>query len=461
MANERDYIYTMQRKENQCKIYISRADQEYELNGYHTKEEGRLIQEAARLQNEMAQISDGEERKYHLRRQKELTDRMEEIVRDVSPDVYVRILEERKRKNQAAAKFESGKPRPEAVEEPKKASGGGHSDEVVSDETVSQWFREAPRHSFADVAGMNELKEELRQCITDVKLSKIRSYMKMSPMHSFFFIGPPGCGKTYIIEAFAHELMAKDFKYLSLDGSNIMSRYVGDAEKIIARLFEEAEKCAPCIVFIDEIDGVCRNRSDEIPVWAASMTTAFLTAFNRIHSSDKRIIFIGATNYPNKVDNAMMDRVQLIKVPFPDEGARSHAFALHFLEVIRGGENAGEKPEDQYLDINGHREKVKPYVMLEDGFTFDDMAALTEEYNYRDIDRLSERVKNLLLKDVLDLYGNDEDAAVNALESGEYRLTRELFETAQAGYNPTPKDEIKAELAAWEDRFNTIQEQKG
>ena len=121
MTNERDYIYTMQRKENQCKIYISRADQEYELNGYHTKEEGRLVQEAARLQNEMAQISDGEERKYHLRRQKELTARMEEIVRDVSPDVYMRILEERKRKDQAAARFESGKPRPQAGEENKKA----------------------------------------------------------------------------------------------------------------------------------------------------------------------------------------------------------------------------------------------------------------------------------------------------------------------------------------------------
>ena len=432
MANERDYIATMQRKENQCKIYIRKADQEYELNGFHTKEEGRLIQEAAKLQYEMAQISDGEERKYHQRRQKELTARMEEICRDVSPDVYMQILEERKRKNQAAARYDA---KAGAAAQGKASAGSSSapsSDQVVSDDTVAQWFRQAPKHSFADVAGMNELKEELKECITDVKMSRIRSYMKMSPMHSYFFIGPPGCGKTYIIEAFAHELMAKDFKYLSLDGSNIMSRYVGDAEKIIARLFEEAEKSAPCIVFIDEIDGVCRNRSDEIPVWAASMTTAFLTAYNRIHSSDKQIIFIGATNYPNKVDNAMMDRVQLIKVPFPDEAARSHAFSLHFGDFLK----------------------------LEDDFTYDDMADLTVEYNYRDIDRLSERVKTLVMKDILDLY-SDEEAAVQAMESGEYRLTRELFETARAGYNPTPKDEIKAELAAWEERFDSMKEQQG
>lgn len=436
---ERDYIYNMQRKENQCKVYISKADAEYEINGYHTKEEGRLIQEAAKLQYEMAQISDGEERKYHQRRQRELTARMEEICRDVSPEIYMQIIEERKRKNQAASKF-SGSGAGNTRQGAGGASGKGSApapsgktgDEAVSDEKVAEWFQEAPSHSFADVAGMENLKNQLRECISDVRLSKIRSYMKLSPTHSFFFIGPPGCGKTYIIEAFAHELMEKDYKYLSLDGSNIISRYVGDAEKIIARLFEEAEKNAPCIVFIDEIDGVCRNRSDDIPVWAASMTTAFLTAFNRMNSSDRQIIFMGATNYPNKVDNAMMDRVQLIRVPFPDAQARAHAFRLQF--------------ED--------------FLLTEEGFTYDEMSMLTDEYNYRDIDRLSERVKNLVIGDVMELYPEEEEA-VSAMRSGAYRLTRELFETAIAGYNPTPKDEIKAELKAWEDRFEKRQAQKG
>ena len=60
----------------------------------------------------------------------------------------------------------------------------------------------------------------------------------MKQLHSYFFIGPPGCGKTYIIEAFAHELMDQNYKYLSLVGSDILSRFVGEAEKIITRLFE-------------------------------------------------------------------------------------------------------------------------------------------------------------------------------------------------------------------------------
>ena len=144
-------------------------------------------------------------------------------------------------------------------------------------------------------------------------------------------------------------------------GSDILSRYVGEAEKIITRLFEEAEKNAPCIVFIDEVDGVCKNRSQpNLPEYAASLTTAFLTGYNRINSSDKPIIFIGATNYPNQVDNAMLDRVELVRVPFPDTDARESAFRRQFSKLIT----------------------------LEDGFTFEDIADATATYNFRDIDRL-------------------------------------------------------------------------
>ena len=105
----------------------------------------------------------------------------------------------------------------------------------------------------------------------------------MKNLHSYFFVGPPGCGKTFIIKAFAKELAEKDYKYIALEGSDILSRYVGDAEKIVTRVFEEAEKQDKCIVFIDEVDGVCKNRSkSNLPEYAASLTTAFLTGYNRI-----------------------------------------------------------------------------------------------------------------------------------------------------------------------------------
>ena len=219
--------------------------------------------------------------------------------------------------------------------------------------------------------------------------------------------------------------MDQNYKYLSLVGSDILSRFVGEAEKIITRLFEEAEKNAPCIVFIDEVDGVCKNRSlPMLPEYAASLTTAFLTGYNRINNSDKPIIFIGATNYPDQVDNAMLDRVELVRVPFPDLEARTFSFEKHF----------------------------KDLVTLKEGFTFRQMAEATDTYNYRDIQRLASRIKNKILKEVMKTYG-DEETALNALKTGEFRLTRELFRQSQESCLPTPKEDIIKALDEWEEKF--------
>ena len=425
---ENDYIQNMQRMENECRLYIQKADDEFEKYGKHTKEEGRYLQEAARLQTEMAELSDGELRKYHERRAREIGKRIEAVVQAVSPETYQKMIAERSRREAKNADRRDDRP---ASNLNRPAPGKG--DRAVSEEMIQSWFKESPNHSFDDVSGMHALKEELRGSIADAKLMKIRKALKMSTVHSYFFIGPPGCGKTFIIEAFAHELMGKHFKYISLDGSNILSRYVGDAEKIITRLFEEAEENAPCIVFIDEIDGVCRNRSmPDLPVWASSMTTAFLTSYNRINASDKEIIFIGATNYPNKVDDAMLDRVQLIRVDMPDEDALAAAYERKLAGVVR----------------------------LEPGFTSQEMAKSSVNYNYRDVDRLVEKVKALILKDILEKCPTEE-AAVEALTDGTYQLTRALFKTAQDAYTPTPKDAILREIDEWQARYKKNQEAEG
>ena len=162
------------------------------------------------------------------------------------------------------------------------------------------------------------------------------------------------------------------------------------------------------------------------------MTTAFLTAYNRIQSSDKPVILLGATNYPTQVDSAMMDRVQVIRIPFPDEEARAHAFRLKFEKFIR----------------------------MEDGFGYEEIAGKTDRWNYRDIDRLTELMKKRILEEVLEQYP-DEDAAVEAMESGAYRLTRALFEDVYGQYQPSPKEAAIRELSAFEESLKAGQERKG
>ena len=400
---EDSYIKKMNMKENICMELMQKADEEYIKNNHqHTKQECAYLQQAATLRSELASMSIGEE----------LNRKITKVIMEVDPEFMKRYKENKQKEKQLKNGSNAGK-----------TDTGGK--EKPLDESVASWFKEAPKHSFADVSGMHELKEQLKECIANAQLKNLEDYLKMKKLHSYFFIGPPGCGKTYIIEAFAHELMDKNYTYLSLAGSDILSRYVGEAEKIVTRLFEEAENHTPCIIFIDEIDGVCKNRSlPNLPEYAASITTAFLTGYNRINSSDKDIIFIGATNYPNQVDDAMLDRVELVRVPFPDLDARKRAFSHSLKEIIS----------------------------LEEDFSYDEMAEKTEKYNYRDIDRMVSRIKKEILKQVIRQYPGEQNA-IEALKAGKFLLTREMFDKIQEDFLPTPKDEIEKELDEWERRF--------
>lgn len=410
---EDSYIKKMNMKENICMELMQKADEEYIKNNHqHTKQECAYLQQAATLRSELASMSIGEERAYQQRKLNELNRKITKVIMEVDPEFMKRYKENKQKEKHL-----------------KNGSGAGKADtggkEKPLDESIASWFKEAPKHSFADVSGMHELKEQLKECIANAQLKNLEDYLKMKKLHSYFFIGPPGCGKTYIIEAFAHELMDKNYTYLSLAGSDILSRYVGEAEKIVTRLFEEAENHTPCIIFIDEIDGVCKNRSlPNLPEYAASITTAFLTGYNRINSSDKDIIFIGATNYPNQVDDAMLDRLELVRVPFPDLDARKRAFSHSLKEIIS----------------------------LEEDFSYDEMAEKTEKYNYRDIDRMVSRIKKEILKQVIHQYPGEQNA-IEALKAGKFLLTREMFDKIQEDFLPTPKDEIEKELDEWERRF--------
>ncbi|MBE6923780.1 MAG: ATP-binding protein [Ruminococcaceae bacterium] len=423
---DNDYIRKMQTKENLCVAYEAQAENEFDRNGGKpSKEQCRLLQQAAYLRYEMARMSVGEERLYQQRRLKELNDQIRKIATAIDPELAKRIAEasqkEAAAKNPAPStnKVEANKPQAKAP--------------AVSDQEVANWFKEMPSHSFEDVSGMEDLKDQLRGCIQDLQIAELKDFLKMKKIHSFFFYGPPGCGKTYIIKAFAHELMDKDYKYMSLEGSDVLSKYVGDAEKIVAKVFEEAEKNAPCIIFFDEVDGVCKSRSlPDLPNYAASLTTSFLTGYNRIDESKKPIIFIGATNYPRQVDNAMLDRVELIRVPLPDASAREAKFKR---------------------DLSG-------VVALGSDLTFAYMAQETEMYNYRDIDRLVAKLKAAIVKDVMKKYGS-EKAALEALKSGSYAIDKAFFDEVRNNSLPTPKDSILKELDDWEEQIKRGQAELG
>ncbi len=412
---ERNYAVAVQKRENLYRAYINKAQLVLQSSGgKHTAEECQYLQRAAELQSEMADMTIGEERNHHLREKETISAKILSVLKEIDP--------------QKALEFEQGKTGEKKTSQTT-GKGGGDSDKEKLDAMAKSWYKEAPNHSFAQVSGMAELKAKLADCVTNSNCEALLDFLKIPRLNTYFFVGPPGCGKTYIIEAFANELVNmkdKDYKFLSLVGSDIISRYVGDAEKIVTRMFEEAENCAPCIVFIDEIDGVCRNRSQKsMPEYAASITTSFLTGYNRIKNSGKSIIFIGATNYPQRVDSAMLDRAEVIRVPLPDEEARCNAFRMQFEGI----------------------------VSLAEGITYDDMASVTDGYNYRDIERVTSIMKKSVFEQVMQQAGN-EQAAIDMLKNGSFKLKKSDFETAMADFKPSSKKDILDAIDKWERNLN-------
>lgn len=310
--------------------------------------------------------------------------------------------------------------------EKKSGSKGKNPGEEVPQETVDSWFKPRPSHSFDDVAGMEELIEKLRACVQDVSASRVNAYLGMEVVHSFFLYGPPGCGKTFVTRAFIHELMGSDYSYMFLSGGDIHQSLVGMSEKVVERAFKEAQAHAPCILFIDEIDSVCRNRSQpHLPAHAMNTTTAFLNGYNALLESKEPVIFIGATNYPDMVDTAMLDRVELVKVPLPDLTVRTFTF----------------------------RKALEGLFGNEPGFDYADMAEETDNFSQRDCNRLISMIKRAVKEELKQRYGEDPDAMIAAMQEKKYLLSRQLFMDTLKKYHPSRKEEMLRNLDKWDADF--------
>lgn len=307
---------------------------------------------------------------------------------------------------------------------PTGSKSGSRPGSEVTEEMVQGWHKPRPNVTFEkDVVGMEELVAKLRACVQDVASSSVNDYLGMSKIHSFFLYGPPGGGKTHVTKAFIHELMGLGYEYLFLSGGDVHQSLVGMSEKVVERAFEEAKKCAPCILFIDEVDSVCKDRDlPHLPTHAMNTTVAFLNGYNALHEAEKHVIFIGATNYPHQVDSAMLDRVEMVQVPLPDVTIRTKVFKDALEEKFRN----------------------------EPGFDYADMADETYNYSQRDMERLILMIKRSVKKDLTAVHGDNGDAMIDDMKTGKYLLTRERFMDTLNQYHPRSKADYVFKLDHWD-----------
>jgi SpoVK/Ycf46/Vps4 family AAA+-type ATPase len=220
---------------------------------------------------------------------------------------------------------------------------------------------ERPSINFADVGGMEPVKEEVRMKII-LPLQQpdlFRAYGKKIG-GGILLYGPPGCGKTFLARATAGEVKAG---FLAVGISDVLDMWIGQSEKNLHAIFEQARSHRPCVLFFDEVDALGANRTDMLKSGGRQIINQFLSELDGVAASNEGVLILAATNAPWHLDPAFrrpgrFDRI--LFVPPPDAPARAAIFRL----VLKG------KPVAE-IDFDGLAKKT-------DGFSGADIKAVVD-----------------------------------------------------------------------------------
>lgn len=324
----------------------------------------------------------------------ELDEQLLNIVRKaLSPDI-----EDRFQSSEEFIKALNGEIKIEKIQSKQKIKEG-----ETKETSIPQ--RVAKGEGFAAIAGMEDLKDLLKREVIDVILNP-EEYARygLTIPNGMLLYGPPGCGKTFFAKHFAEEV---GFNYMEVKPSTLKSKWVNATQENIGKMFAEAEENAPTIIFIDEMNELVPNRDNgNVHEMSLGAVNEMLAQMDR--TGEKGIFIIGATNYPNMIDPAILRAGRLDKKYYlapPDKKARELMLRMYL--------------------------KKRPYDF---GIDYEHLAEITHNYVSAD------------LKLIVD------DASRKALMS-KSKITQRLLEEVIASTKPSLSDKelqkyerIKAEM---------------
>ncbi|MFH1327090.1 MAG: CDC48 family AAA ATPase [archaeon] len=200
---------------------------------------------------------------------------------------------------------------------------------VLSPKAVEISEEKIPEITYEDIGGLEDEIKKIREMVEiPMKHPEIFEKLGIDPPKGVLLHGPPGTGKTLLAKAVANET---DANFVLLNGPEIMSKFYGESEKKIRTIFEEAEKAAPSIIFIDELDAIAPKREDVQGEVERRVVSQLLTMMDGLQGRGK-VIVIGATNRVNAIDPALrrpgrFDRE--IEVGVPDKKGRRTILGIH------------------------------------------------------------------------------------------------------------------------------------
>ena len=275
---------------------------------------------------------------------------------------------------------------------------------------------EIPDVTWDDIGGLEDVKKNLQEMIL-YPIEHPDKFHKfgMSPSKGVLFYGPPGCGKTLLAKAVAHECSSN---FISIKGPELLTMWFGESEANVREVFDKARGAAPCVLFFDELDsvGIARGSSQGDAGGAGDrVLNQLLTEMDGV-GSKKNLFFIGATNRPDILDEALIrpGRLdQLIYIPLPDKPSR--------VSVIKAVLRKSPIAPNINMDFLGE---------LTEGFTGADITELCQRATKAAIRESieAEEQRKALMKENPD----GDQAMAEAMEDPVPVITRKHFEEALA-----------------------------
>ena len=298
-------------------------------------------------------------------------------------------------------------------------------DEKMIEFIQSEILTSNPGVQWEDIAGLKNAKDTITEIIIWPMLRPDLFKGIRRPAKGLLLFGPPGTGKTMIAKAIASQSKSKFF---NISASSLMSKWIGESEKLVRTLFALASVYQPSVVFIDEIDSLLTARSENENEASRRIKTEFLVQLDGAGTNaDDNILIIGATNRPQEIDDAFVRRLnKRLYIPLPNKESRKE-FIKRLIEKEQKENNNAYEVSDEDID---------------------DIVLKTKGYSGSDLMNVCKEASMIPLRDIKDIH----NVEVNSLRA----VNKEDFLKSLNTVKPSVSEKTIGQYVEWNNNFGSF-----